>query len=108
MRMCGGEFRLRSQVLAAAGLVVLCVNPRGAPGYGEAFGNVIRTGFPGDSFDDLMAGVRRRSAKDTWTAARVSIAGGVLAAWAIGHTDRFRSAVAIRPVVDFAPRVADD
>jgi dipeptidyl aminopeptidase/acylaminoacyl peptidase len=105
-RMCGGEFRLRSQVLAAAGLVVLCANSRGTPGYGEAFGNLIRSGFPGDDFDDLMAGVAAMTAKPYIDGSRASVMGGMLAAWAIGHTDRFRSAVAVRPIVDFTLDVA--
>jgi dipeptidyl aminopeptidase/acylaminoacyl peptidase len=41
--MCGGEFRLRAQIFAARGFVVLCANPRGTPGYGEEFGNLIRS-----------------------------------------------------------------
>jgi len=33
---------------------------------------------------------------------RVSIVGGLTAAWAIGHTARFQRAVARRPIVDWA------
>ena len=40
-----------------AAIVVLSVNPRGTAGYGEDFGNLLRTRFPGDDFDDLMRGV---------------------------------------------------
>jgi dipeptidyl aminopeptidase/acylaminoacyl peptidase len=100
--MCGGEFRLRTQILAAAGFVVLCVNPRGTPGYGEAFGNVIRTGFPGDTFDDVLAGVDAVARRPYIDASRAGMVGGLLAAWAIGHTDRFHAAVARRPITDFA------
>jgi acylaminoacyl-peptidase len=105
-RMCGGEFRLRSQILAAAGFIVLCANPRGTPGYGEAFGNLIRSGIPGDAFDDLMAGVEAVSAKSFVDHARIGIVGGLMAAWAVGHTDRFHAAVARRPVADFTVDVA--
>ena len=62
-RMCGVDFRLRAQIFAARGFVVLCANPRGTPGYGEEFGNLIRSRFPGDDFDDLMRGVDHLIAK---------------------------------------------
>jgi len=105
-RMCGGEFRLRAQVFAARGFVVLCANPRGTPGYGEEFGNLIRSRFPGDDFDDLMSGVDHLIARGYVDPARLSISGGLLAAWAIGHTDRFRSAVMRHAVADWLTDVA--
>ena len=105
-RMCGPELRLRSQILAARGFVVMCANPRGTPGYGEEFGNLIRSRYPGDDFDDLMRGVDAVVAKGYVDAKRVAIAGGLLAAWAIGHTDRFAAAVVRRPVVDWTTQVA--
>jgi acylaminoacyl-peptidase len=105
-RMCGAEFRLRTQILAAAGFVVLCANPRGTPGYGEAFGNLIRTGFPDDAFQDLMAGVEAVAARPYIDSKRVGIVGGLMAAWAVGHSDRFHAAVAVQPIMDFALDVA--
>jgi acylaminoacyl-peptidase len=105
-RMCGGEFRLRAQIFAARGFVVLCANPRGTPGYGEEFGNLIRSRFPGDDFDDLMRGVDHLIAKGYVDPARLSISGGLLAAWAIGHTGRFRTAVLRHAVADWLTDVA--
>jgi acylaminoacyl-peptidase len=105
-RMYGPEFNPRAQVLAAAGYIVLCANPRGTPGYGEEFGNLLRTRYPGDDFDDLMRGVDSAVAKGFVDPGRVHIAGGLLAAWAVGHTTRFRSAVARRPIVDWTVDVA--
>ncbi len=99
-RMCGGGFRLRSQVLAGAGWIVLCANARGAPGYGEEFARLLRTGFPGDSFDDWMAGVSAAVTRPYVDGDRLAISGGLTAAWAIGHTARFHTAVARRPVAD--------
>lgn len=101
-RMYGVEFPLRAQLFAARGFVVLRANPRGAPGYGEQFGNLLRTRYPGDDFDDLLRGVDAAVAKGYVDPQRVSIAGGLVAAWAIGHSDRFRKAVARRPIVDWA------
>lgn len=96
-RMCGLGFDLRAQILAARGFVVLCANPRGTPGFGEEFGNLLRTRDPGDDFDDLMRGADYLIAQGFIDPARMHIIGGPLAAWAIGQTDRFRSAVAVDP-----------
>lgn len=101
-RMYGVEFELRAQIFAARGFLVLCANPRGAPGYGEAFGNLLRTRNPGDDFDDLARGVDATVAKGYVDPQRVAISGGLVAAWAIGHSTRFCKAVARRPVVDWA------
>ena len=105
-RMYGVEFSLRAQIFAARGFVVLRANPRGAPGYGEQFGHLLKTRYPGDDFDDLMLGVDAAVAKGYVDAERVSIVGGLVAAWAIGHTTRFQRAVARRPIVDWAVDLA--
>jgi acylaminoacyl-peptidase len=105
-RMCGSEFNLRARIFAARGLVVLCANPRGTPGYGEEFGNLIRSRFPGDDFDDLMRGVDHLISKGYIDPGRLSISGGLLASWAIGHTDRFRAAVVRHAVADWVTDVA--
>ena len=105
-RMCGVDFRLRAQIFAARGFVVLCANPRGTPGYGEEFGNLIRSRFPGDDFDDIMRGVDYLISKGTIDPARLSISGGLLAAWAIGHTDRFHAAVVRHAIADWLTDVA--
>jgi acylaminoacyl-peptidase len=105
-RMCGSEFNLRARIFAARGLVVLCANPRGTPGYGEEFGNLIRSRFPGDDFDDLMRGVDHLISQGYIDPGRLSISGGLLASWAIGHTDRFRAAVVRHAVADWVTDVA--
>jgi dipeptidyl aminopeptidase/acylaminoacyl peptidase len=105
-RMYGYDFQLRAQILAAGGFVVLCANPRGTPGYGESFGHLLRTRYPGDDFDDLMRGVDAAIGKGYIDAERVSLTGGLLAAWAIGHTPRLHRVVARRPLVDWAVDLA--
>jgi acylaminoacyl-peptidase len=105
-RMFGPEFDMRTQILAAAGFVVLCANPRGAPGYGQEFGNLLRSRYPGDDFDDLMRGVDAAIAKGYIDPQRLHISGGLLAAWAAGHTARFKSVIARRPIVDWTVDVA--
>ena len=105
-RMCGVDFRLPAQIFAARGFIVLCANPRGTPGYGEEFGNLIRSRFPGDDFDDLMRGVDYLISKGSIDPARLSISGGLLAAWAIGHTGRFHAAVVRHAVADWLTDVS--
>jgi acylaminoacyl-peptidase len=104
--MCGPEFRPRAQLFASRGYVVLCANPRGTPGYGEEFGNLIHSRYPGDDFDDLVRGVDSVLARGYIDPQRLTVVGGLLAAWAIGHTDRFAAAVARRPITDWATEVA--
>jgi acylaminoacyl-peptidase len=91
--MFGVEFNLEAQIAAARGFVVLLVNPRGTPGYGEVFGNLLPTANPGDDSDDLMRGVDAMLAYGYIDPHRIALLGGIVAAWTIGHTDRFRAAV---------------
>ncbi len=107
-RMYGPEFNLRAQVFAAQGYLVLLANPRGTPGYGEEFGNLLRTRYPGDDFDDLLRAVEAVAVRPYVDGTRLYVAGGLVAAWAIGHTDRFRAAVARRPVMNWTTWVATD
>lgn len=100
-RMFGQEFSLRAQVFAAHGWVVLRVNPRGTPGYGEEFGRLLPTRDPGDDADDLLAAVDFAIAQGGIDATRVAVRGGMLAAWILGHSERFAAVVARRPLVDF-------
>ena len=104
--MFGYEFPLEAHILAASGYAVLRVNPRGSPGYGEVFGNLLPTRLPGDDFDDMMRGVEAAIAKGGIDTRRVALVGGAVAAWALGHTNRFAAIVARRPIVDWTSEVA--
>jgi len=104
--MYGVDFNLRAQILASRGFVVLCVNPRGTPGYGELFGNLLHSALPGDDFDDLMKAVDQAVSKGFVDSNRMAVLGGLLAAWTIGHTGRFQAAVARHPVADWLTDVA--
>jgi len=103
--MYGVEFNWQMQVHAARGFVVLYTNPRGSTGYGEEFGNVIHGKYPGDDYQDLMAGVDALIAKGYVDPARLFITGGsgggILAAWIVTQTDRFRAAVSQYPVINW-------
>jgi acylaminoacyl-peptidase len=107
--MYGVDFSHEMQSYAGRGFVVLYVNPRGSTGYGEEFGNVIHTKYPGDDYKDLMAGVDALLAKGYVDAKRLCVTGGsgggLLTAWAIGHTDRFAAAVSQFPVTNWITQV---
>jgi dipeptidyl aminopeptidase/acylaminoacyl peptidase len=100
-RMRGSEFPLRAHIFAARGWVVLLVNPRGTPGYGQEFGDLLATQVPGDPADDVLRAVDRAAATGAIDPQRVAVVGGTTAAWLLGHSDRFRAVVTRRPVVDW-------
>ena len=101
----GDRFDEEKQMMAANGFVVLYTNPRGSTSYGEAFGNLIHHAYPGDDFYDLNAGVDAVIAKGYVDDKNLFVTGGsgggVLTAWMIGHTDRFRAALAFYPVINW-------
>jgi acylaminoacyl-peptidase len=101
----GDRFSSEIQLYAAAGYVVLYVNPRGSTSYGEEFGNLIDRNYPGQDYDDLMSAVdavigRGFVDKDNLFVTGGS-GGGVLTAWIVGKTDRFRAAVSAKPVINW-------
>jgi acylaminoacyl-peptidase len=53
-----------------------------------------------------MRGVDYLLAKGTIDPARIAISGGLLAAWAIGHTDRFHAAVIRHAIADWLTDVS--
>jgi dipeptidyl aminopeptidase/acylaminoacyl peptidase len=101
----GPYFSITHQLYAAAGYIVLFSNPRGSIGYGEKFGNAIDKAYPGDDLADLMSGVDEMLKRPYVDARNQFIGGGsgggVLTTYAIGNTDRFRAAAALRPVTDW-------
>ena len=93
------------QNFAAHGYAVLWTNPRGSTGYGQDFVNGIQFSYPGKDLDDLMAGVDAALATGWVDQDNLFVCGGsgggVLTAWIVGHTDRFRAAVSMRPVINW-------
>jgi dipeptidyl aminopeptidase/acylaminoacyl peptidase len=93
------------QNFAANGYAVLWTNPRGSTGYGQDFVNGIQYSYPGKDYDDLMAGVDAALAKGFIDKDNLFVCGGsgggVLTAWIVGHTNRFRAAVSMRPVINW-------
>jgi acylaminoacyl-peptidase len=101
----GPTFAAELQLYAAAGYVVVYVNPRGSTGYGKAFGNAIHHAYPGHDYDDLMSAVDAVIARGFVDPSRLFVTGGsgggVLTAWIVGKTDRFRAAVVQKPVINW-------
>ncbi len=103
--MYDAGFNFAWQEHAAHGYVVLYLNPRGSSGYGSAFGNAIKNDYPNKDYNDLMTGVdtvinRGYIDSDNMFVYGCS-GGGVLTAWTVGHTDRFRAASANCAVIDW-------
>jgi dipeptidyl aminopeptidase/acylaminoacyl peptidase len=98
-------FNFAWQEHAANGYVVLYTNPRGSSGYGSAFGNAIKYAYPGDDFKDLMAGVDTVVSRGYVDESNMFVygcsGGGLLTAWVVTQTDRFRAASSMCPVINF-------
>jgi dipeptidyl aminopeptidase/acylaminoacyl peptidase len=103
--MYAPSFAAEIQLYASAGYVVLYMNPRGSTGYGEEFANLIHHDYPNKDYDDLISGVDAVIARGYVDPQRLFVTGGsgggVLTAWIVGHTDRFRAAVVVKPVINW-------
>lgn len=95
---CTSRFNANDGLLSSAGYFVLCPNPRGSYGQGEAFtqGNV--KDFGGGDFRDIMAGIDALAKDFPIDISRLGIRGhsygGYMTMWAETQTDRFKAAVA--------------
>ena len=105
----GPHFSAEVQLYAAAGYVVLYANPRGSTSYGEEFSLEIHHDYPGQDYDDLMSGVDAVIARGFVDEDALYVTGGsgggVLTAWIVGKTDRFRAAVVAKPVINWYSKV---
>jgi dipeptidyl aminopeptidase/acylaminoacyl peptidase len=102
----GAHFAAEIQLYAAAGYVVVYANPRGSTSYGEKFALEIHHNYPSQDYDDLMSAVDAVIAKGSIDTDQLYVTGGsgggVLTAWIVGKTDRFRAAVVAKPVINWA------
>ncbi|MEP6752518.1 MAG: prolyl oligopeptidase family serine peptidase [Candidatus Dormiibacterota bacterium] len=107
----GWSFFHELQILAGMGYLVLYANPRGSDGYGERFRSEVVRDWGGKDYIDLMTAVdqliERTGAVDT---TRMGIGGGsyggYMTNWAIGQTDRFAAAVAMRSISNLVSEYA--
>ena len=97
------------QLYAAAGYIVVYANPRGSTSYGEEFANKIHHNYPSEDYDDLMsvvdAAIARGNVDPNALYVTGGSGGGLLTSWIVGKTDRFRAAVAQKPVIDWISEV---
>ena len=101
----GFRFSAEIQLFASKGYMVLYTNPRGSTSYGKEFANLIHHNYPNQDYDDLMSGVDhilKRSYVDKENLfVTGGSGGGVLTAWIIGKTTRFKAAVVAKPVINW-------
>jgi dipeptidyl aminopeptidase/acylaminoacyl peptidase len=100
-------YRWNQQVMAAAGYVVVMVNPRRSTGYGQKFTAEISRDWGGKVYEDLMKGLDAAIAKYPFIdAARVGAAGGsyggYMIDWIATHTDRFKCLISHAGPYDLA------
>jgi dipeptidyl aminopeptidase/acylaminoacyl peptidase len=107
----GWAFFHELQILAGMGYLVFYANPRGSDGYGEVFRAAVVRDWGGKDYLDLMTAldqlIQQTGYIDT---ARMGIGGGsyggYMTNWAIGQTDRFAAAVAMRPLSNLVSEYA--
>lgn len=101
----GPHFSTDYQLYAAAGYAVLYTNPRGSTGYGQAFADGIEKTYPDSNTADLLAAVDGAVASGIADPENLFVTGGsgggVLTAWLIGKTDRFKAAASQKPVINW-------
>ncbi|QZD94191.1 S9 family peptidase [Qipengyuania gelatinilytica] len=101
----GPEFSVDYQLYGAAGYAVVFSNPGGSTGYGEAFADRIEDNYPISNFDELMAVVDAAIAEGYVDPDDLYVTGGsgggVLTAWLVGKTDRFKAAATHKPVINW-------
>lgn len=100
----GPAFSPEVQLYAAAGYAVLYTNPRGSTSYGKEFANTIHQNYPSQDYDDLMDMVNlvvEMGVDENRLFVTGGSGGGVLSAWIIGKTDRFKAAVVAKPVINW-------
>jgi dipeptidyl aminopeptidase/acylaminoacyl peptidase len=106
VRSAGGSMWHEVQTLAARGYVVFWCNPRGSVGRGAAFARAAEGDWGAVAAADVLAGADRVAERPSVDPDAQFVAGGgfgaFVAAWLVGHTDRFRGVVARRGVYDLA------
>ncbi len=102
----GPQFSAEVQLYAAAGYMVLWTNPRGSTSYGQGFANLIHHKYPASDYNDLMDAVDGVIASGQVDENQLYVTGGsgggVLTAWIVGKTNRFKAAVVAKPVINWA------
>jgi len=101
----GPEFSVDYQLYGAAGYAVIFSNPGGSTGYGEQFADRIEDNYPISNFPELMKVVDAAVAQGFADPENLFVTGGsgggILTAYLVGKTDRFKAAAAHKPVINW-------
>ena len=99
------SFSTDNQLYASAGYAVLYTNPRGSTSYGAEFANLIDKNYPSEDYDDLIASVDAAINAGVADPDNLFVTGGsgggVLTAWIVGKTNRFKAAATQKPVINW-------
>tara|TARA_B100000287_G_scaffold14958_1_gene15099 strand:+ start:8211 stop:10232 length:2022 start_codon:yes stop_codon:yes gene_type:complete len=110
----GDRFSPEILLYSSAGYIVFYPNPRGSTSYGEEFGNLLYRNYPGDDYHDVMDGVDKMIELGFVDKNNLFVtggsAGGIMTAWIIGKTNRFKASAVIKPVMNWISKtlVADN
>jgi dipeptidyl aminopeptidase/acylaminoacyl peptidase len=107
------SFRWNTHVFAAPGYVVTWVNRHGSTGFGEKFSRSILNQWGDMPFEDIMKSVdfllqKMPNLDRNRMAAAGGSYGGYMAAWVLGHTDRFKALIDHAGVNDSFAQYATD
>ncbi len=90
------------QLIAAQGIFVLYINPRGSSGYGREFSGMIMKAWGIDDYKDYLQAVDLVAARGIVDEAFMGVTGGsyggYMTNWITSHTDRFRCAITARSI----------
>jgi dipeptidyl aminopeptidase/acylaminoacyl peptidase len=106
------HYRWSTALFAARGWVMAAVNFHGSTGFGQAFAESIVGAHADQPFADVMLATDHLLAHGFVDERRVAAAGGsfggYLAAWILGHTDRYAAVVTHAGVYDLMAQFASD
>jgi dipeptidyl aminopeptidase/acylaminoacyl peptidase len=93
-----------TSIFVKHGYAVLCPNPRGSGGRGQAFARMVRGDMCGEDTHDIIAGVRHLVERGLVDERRVAVTGGsyggFMSSWLVTQTDEFAAAIPVSPVTD--------
>ncbi|KRG44210.1 peptidase S9, prolyl oligopeptidase activesite domain protein [Stenotrophomonas panacihumi] len=99
-----GSWHDWAQLLSTHGYAVFLPNPRGSEGGGHAFAEMARNDWGGADFQDILDGVDVLEKEGVIDPQRLAIGGwsygGYMSAWAVTHSDRFKTAIVGAGVID--------
>jgi dipeptidyl aminopeptidase/acylaminoacyl peptidase len=100
-----GSFYPLSQWFAVGGYAVFMSNPRGGKGHGREFATMVAGALGQQEWTDTLSGIDLLIEEGVADPERLGIEGashgGFIAAWAVGHTDRFKAAIMRAGICDW-------